>query len=91
MLDSKLFKEICHVLLNIDKQDLEEAGVIERGATGGSSWDRFNNDVCIFVLKLPDQRRDALCRLIDEKLNPPPPPIPASAFVDAEDRSGEVQ
>lgn len=66
-MDAKGFRDLCHVLLNVDLADLETAGVITPGAVGGSDWRRFNNEPLIFVLKLPDSRREALWKLLEER------------------------
>ncbi len=48
---------------NTSKDDLIGAGVIT-GNEGGSDWTRFNSDPIMFILKLPRDRREALCRLL---------------------------
>jgi hypothetical protein len=58
------FRDIFHVLHNIDKSDLEAAGVITPGAIGGSDWTRFNNDIGTFVLKLRQEPLEALFELV---------------------------
>lgn len=91
MMDAKGFRNLCSVLLNVDLDDLETAGVITPGAKGGSDWRRFNNEPLIFVLKLPDDRREALWRLIQDRM-PAAAPVAGVAeflFLDGEDRTGE--
>jgi hypothetical protein len=62
------FRDVFHVLHNIDKADLEAAGVITRGAVGGSDWTRFNNDIGTFVLKLRQENLEALFELVRGRL-----------------------
>jgi hypothetical protein len=91
-MDAKGFRDLCHVLLNVDLDDLETAGVITPGAKGGSDWRRFNTEPLIFVLKLPDARRWALWKMIEERMPDAPLPVAPVAeflFLDGEDRAGE--
>ncbi|MGQ4273438.1 hypothetical protein [Terrihabitans sp. B22-R8] len=68
MSEAARFRSACHIMMNLDKHELEEAGVIKPGAVGGSDWTRFNRDPLIFVVKLPDDRFAALWRLIEASL-----------------------
>lgn len=70
-MNSTDLKTIAHILINLDFDQLADAGVLERGsdgrpAEGGSSWERFNRDPLMFILKLPDDKLDALVRLINK-------------------------
>lgn len=67
-MDGRTLRNIAAILHNLDKDELEKAGVIRPGAVGGSDWDRFNRDVGTFILKLPDDRRDALAKMIEERM-----------------------
>lgn len=60
------FRNACMILMNIDLDELEKAGVITPGATG-SSWERFNRDPLMFIAKLPDDRYAALYALIEAR------------------------
>ncbi len=62
------FRDVFYVLHNIDKSDLEAAGVITPGAIGGSDWPRFNSDLTTFVLKLPEDRVAKLAALVSEQM-----------------------
>jgi hypothetical protein len=62
------FRKLCQVLCNIDKSELEQAGVVRAGQVGGSDWHRFNSDVTTFTLKLPPARLEAFWTLIEDKL-----------------------
>lgn len=59
-------RELFMTLMNLDLSDLERAGVIAPDANGGSDWTRFNNDIGMFVVKLPSDRREKLASLINE-------------------------
>lgn len=67
-MNAEQFRDIFHVLHNIDKADLMSAGVITPGANGGSDWTRFNNDVGTFVLKLRQENLEALFELVRSRL-----------------------
>jgi hypothetical protein len=59
--------EIAAVMWNLGKDELEKAGAIDVGATGGTCWDRFNADPLAFILKAPTTKRGALVDLINSK------------------------
>ncbi len=61
------FRDIFYVLHNIDKSDLEAAGVITPN-WGGADWTRFNNDIGTFVLKLRQEPLEALFELVRSRL-----------------------
>lgn len=61
------FFNACRILLNIDRHELEAAGVIEPGAVGGTCWTRFNRDPLVFMAKLSDERADRLWALIEAR------------------------
>jgi len=61
------FKAIFATLHNLDLSELEEAGVINSGANGGSDWTRFNKDIGTFVLKLPQPRLERLVALVESR------------------------
>lgn len=64
MPDARGFRNICAIMMNLDLDELERAGVITPGAKGGSDWQRFNHDPLIFVWMLDDERREKLWQLI---------------------------
>lgn len=59
--------EIAAVMWNLSRDDLEQAGAIDLGATGGTCWDRFNSDPLAFILKAPTKKRQALVDLINAR------------------------
>lgn len=63
------FRDIFAVMMNINMDELENAGVIRKGNfdEGGQSWKRFNDDPLRFVLKLDDQKLDALTALVNRR------------------------
>lgn len=65
--DRDKFHNTCRILMNIDLDELEKAGVIEPGANGGSDWTRFNKDPLMFVIKLPTDRYGRLWGLIEDR------------------------
>jgi hypothetical protein len=66
-LERDRFHNACRILLNIDKDELEKAGVMALDQVGGSDWDRFNRDPLMFMLKLPTPRFEALWSLIEDR------------------------
>lgn len=55
------FRNIFAILHNLDRWELE--GVV----TDDRSWDRYNDDLTTFVLKLDDARLDKLYALVQER------------------------
>jgi hypothetical protein len=61
-------RTLFSILHNLDAYDLASAGVtVSADAVGGSDWTRFNNDIGVFVLKLPPDRLEKLAALIQYK------------------------
>jgi hypothetical protein len=66
------FREAIHILLNFSFDELADAGVLNRWpdgtpAEGGSDWKRFNDDLGFFILKLPDDRLEALWKMVEAR------------------------
>ena len=55
------FRNMFAILHNLDRWELD--GVV----TDDRSWDRYNDDLTTFVLKLDDARLDALYALVQER------------------------
>jgi hypothetical protein len=62
--DGKALKDIAHVMLNIDADELILAGIMN----AGSDWHRWNHEPLIFVVKLTDDKATKLVNLILSKL-----------------------
>lgn len=67
--EKERFFNACMLLMNIDMQELVDAGIIREGNrdNGGISWKRFNDEPLIFLAKLNDQKRDALWKLLEAR------------------------
>ncbi|OOG62010.1 hypothetical protein B0E45_31890 [Sinorhizobium sp. A49] len=59
--------KISRARVNMDRSDLEAAGVIDPGQAGDKAWSNFGRDMDTFILKLPDWRRAALAAVIRSK------------------------
>lgn len=68
-MNAEQFRDMFHVLHNIDKADLISFGVISPDANGGSDWTRFNNDIGTFVLKLRQENLEALFELVRGRMS----------------------
>lgn len=60
---------ISLVRINLDRSDLERAGVIDSGERGDKAWTRFGRDMDTFILKLPSERRAALAGVISRRID----------------------
>jgi hypothetical protein len=58
--------QISRARVNMNRADLEVAGVIDHGEAGDKAWSNFGRDMDTFILKLPEQRRAALAAAIQE-------------------------
>jgi len=63
-MDGQRFANICRIMMNIDKADLVEAGIMHANE-GGNDWRRFNDQPFIFVVKLDDVKLAKLWALIE--------------------------
>lgn len=59
--------QISLARVNMDRTDLEVAGVIDQGEAGDKAWSNFGRDMDTFILKLPDWRRAALAEAIQQR------------------------
>lgn len=58
---------ISLVRINLDRSDLERAGVIDSGERGDKAWSNFGTDMDTFIRKLAAPRRDALASIISRR------------------------
>jgi hypothetical protein len=62
------FRNTFAILHNLSLYELNEAGIITGvNALNNKQWDRFNDDLTTFVLKLDDARLDALYALVQSR------------------------
>lgn len=62
------FRNMFAILHNCGLAELNDAGVIgNNNPRDNKDWDRFNDDLTTFVLKLDDARLDALYALVQSK------------------------
>lgn len=66
MKPSLRFLNACRILLNIDKHELVEAGIMH-GNEGGNDWSRFNRDPLMFIIRLDDDKIERLWQLIESR------------------------
>ena len=59
--------QISLARVNMDRTDLEAAGVIDQGEAGDKAWSNFGRDMDTFILKLPEWRRAALAEAIQRR------------------------
>lgn len=72
MITATQLRELASIIGNLEFSELVDAGVLRRDpdgrpAVGGSSWSRFNGDLVSFILKLPDDRLEALATLANSR------------------------
>jgi len=66
-MQSQQLKALAHAWSNIDRDELEIAGVMVPGQVGGGDWHRFNDDPMGFIIKLPADKLQSLAVLIASK------------------------
>lgn len=65
MFTAALLKELAYCAANTSMDELAGAGVIKHGDQ--SSWRRFNDNLDIFIIKLPADRLAAFADLMNRK------------------------
>jgi hypothetical protein len=66
-MDTSNLRELFSIFHNLDKHDLEQAGVIEPGKGSDHVWVRFNTDLTTFVLKLSPEKLQKLEELVNAR------------------------
>lgn len=61
------FHNRLRILLNLDRHDLEEAGVLKAGREGWSEWIEFRRDPFRACLRMDDERYALLWGLMDRR------------------------
>ena len=61
-------KSIAYVMANLDRDTLEQAGILKRGQIGGSDWKRYNDEPLTFILKLPPEKLTVLAEIITSEM-----------------------
>ena len=64
-MEAKTVRHIAQRMMNIDKHELVEAGIMHDGV-GGNDWKRFNDQPLIFICKLDDDKLRKLAQLIND-------------------------
>lgn len=81
-MDANGFRNVCAILHNLELAEMMTAGAI----ASMTEWSRFNHEPLLFVLKLPTERREALWKMIEERM---PPATPHPDHVRAMELLGE--
>lgn len=66
-LEQDRFHNACRILMNIEQDELQSAGVIPPGVDGAKAYDRLCSEPLRFVAKLDDASWDALWAMIEER------------------------
>lgn len=61
-------KEFAYVWSNIDRDTLENYGIMKKGQVGGNDWGRFNKDPMMFILKCDADKLAKLAEIITTEL-----------------------
>ncbi|TAX57149.1 hypothetical protein ELI01_18910 [Rhizobium leguminosarum] len=66
MVTGKTLETLAYFYTNTDRSTLEDAGIIQKGPSGDTGWNRFNHNFDIFILKLDDEKQEALAGLVNK-------------------------
>lgn len=67
-MSARQLKAFAHATMNLDLHEMIEAGVIDATCSqGNSAWTKWNNDPCMFIVKLSDKKLESLAELIGSK------------------------
>ncbi len=61
-------RSLAYAMANLDRDELENPGIIKRGQIGGGDWSRYNDDPLGFILKLAPERLETLAQVITKKM-----------------------
>ncbi|WP_457579638.1 hypothetical protein [Ensifer adhaerens] len=61
--------QISLARINMERSELEEAEVIDKGIDGDRAWSNFGRDIDTFIIKLPQSRLAALAAMIQRRAN----------------------
>jgi hypothetical protein len=81
--NKRVIRMMAYFYSNTNRWDLEAAGLIPEGPSGDMLWKRFNHDFDVFILKLSDDKQEALAALMSRYIFPEPHPGIASEPVKA--------
>lgn len=62
----KTLETLAYFYTNTDRSTLEDVGIIKKGPSGDTGWNRFNHNFDIFILKLDDEKQEALACLVNK-------------------------
>jgi hypothetical protein len=65
MISAADLKALAFATANTSREELTEAGIIPTG--DNSAWHRFNDNLDIFIIKLPAPRLEAFANLMNRK------------------------
>lgn len=63
-MDARTLNGMAYFYANTDRYDLEDAGIIQKGTSGDTAWNRFNHNFDIFILKLSVEKQEALASMM---------------------------
>ena len=67
-MSARQLRAFAHATMNLDLDEMIEAGVIDATCTqGNSAWTKWNNDAPMFIVTLSDKKLEALATLIATK------------------------
>jgi hypothetical protein len=61
-------KSFAHVMLNLDRDTLEQAGIMRPGQVGGGDWTRFNDEPMMFIMKLSPDNLKKLAEIVTNEM-----------------------
>lgn len=71
-MDLRGFHNRLRVMISIDRDELEAAGVIARG--DHNAWGTFQRDPFRWLIRADDETADKLWSVIERRASPPPEP-----------------
>ena len=67
-MSARQLRAFAHATMNLDLDEMIEAGVIDATCTqGNTAWTKWNADAPMFIVKLSEKRLEALATLIATK------------------------
>lgn len=79
MITADQIRDFASFAHNLNRWDLERAGIIQEGPAGEQKWMRFNTNLSGFILKLTGDQLEAFTALANRALYPAEPALAVAA------------
>lgn len=65
MFNERILRDMAFFCVNVDRSELETAGIIPTGPDGDTAWKCFNSSLDAFLIKLTPEKRTAFADMLN--------------------------